>query len=99
MHGSTKSGGPNGRTWRRGFSENEYSEVDELRLADFLDGLTFRRGALHFQADYLRGRRVKTGITVTAQGSVIIETIGRGKAPLRWLDRLKGKGGLRVVGS
>lgn len=83
----------------RGFSENEYSEVDELRLADFLDGLTFRRGALHFHADYLRGRRVKTGITVTAQGSVIIETIGRGKAPLRWLDRLKGKGGLRVVGS
>ena len=83
----------------RGFSENEYSEADELRLADFLDGLTFRRGTLHFHADYLRGRRVKTGITVTAQGSVIIETIGRGKAPLRWLDRLKGKGGLRVVAS
>ena len=36
----------------RGFSENEYSETDELRLADFVDGLTFRRGTLHFHADY-----------------------------------------------
>ena len=43
--------------------------------------------------------RVKTGITVTAQGSITIETIGRGKGSLRWIDRLKGKGGLRVVGS
>lgn len=83
----------------RGFSESEYSEADELRLADFLDGLTFRRGTLHFHADYVRGRRVKTGITVAAEGSVTIETIGRGKAPLRWIDRLKGEGGLRVVGS
>lgn len=83
----------------RGFSENEYSETDELRLADFVDGLTFRRGTLHFHADYVRGRRVKTGITVTAEGSVTIETVGRGKAPLRWIDRLKGEGGLRVVGS
>lgn len=83
----------------RGFSENEYSETDELGLADFVDGLTFRRGTLHFHADYVRGRRVKTGITVTAEGSVTIETVGRGKAPLRWIDRLKGEGGLRVVGS
>jgi hypothetical protein len=81
----------------RGFSESEYSEADELRLADFLDGLSFRRGTLHFHADYLRGRRVKSGITVTAGGSVTIETIGRGKGPLRWIDRLKGEGGLRVV--
>ena len=83
----------------RGFSESEYNEADELTLADFLDGLTFRRGTLHFHADYLRARRVKTGITVTAEGSVTIETIGRGKAPLRWIDRLKGKGGLRAVDS
>jgi len=74
----------------RGFSESEYNETDELRLADFVDGLTFRRGTLYFHADYLRGRRVKTGITVTAQGSITIETIGRGKGPLRWIDRLKG---------
>jgi hypothetical protein len=83
----------------RGFSESEYREADELGLADFIDGLVFRRGTLHFHADYLRGRRVKTGITVTAEGSVTIETIGRGKAPLRWIDRLKGEGGLRIVGT
>ena len=29
----------------------------------------------------------------------LIETIGRGNAPLRWIDRMKGKGGLRVVDS
>ncbi|HEY1892165.1 MAG TPA: hypothetical protein VGG63_17340 [Steroidobacteraceae bacterium] len=83
----------------RGFSESEYNETDDLRLADFIAGLTFRRGALYFHADYLRGRRVKTGITVTAHGLVTIETIGRGKGPLRWIDRLKGKDGLRVVGT
>lgn len=83
----------------RGFSENEYTETDELRLADFVDGLTFRRGTLHFHADYVRGRRVKTGIIVTAEGAVTIETVGRGKVLLRWIDRLKGEGGLRVVGN
>jgi hypothetical protein len=81
----------------RGFSEKEYNETDELKLADVVAGLTFRRGALYFHADYLRGRRVKTSITVTAHGLVTIETIGRGKGPLRWIDRLKGKDGLRVV--
>ena len=34
----------------RGLSESEYNEADELRLADFVDGLTFRRGTLHFHA-------------------------------------------------
>lgn len=32
----------------RGFSESEYSETDELRLADFIGELTFRRGTLHY---------------------------------------------------
>ncbi len=41
--------------------------------------------------DYIRGRRLKTSITVKADGAVILETVGRGKAALRWLDRMKGK--------
>lgn len=81
----------------RGFSEVEYRESDELSVGEFLEGLTFRRGALHFQADYVRGRRMKTNLTVRPDGVVMIETVGRGKAPSRWLDRLKGEGGLRLI--
>ncbi len=46
------------------------------------------RGELHFDADYILGRRVKTRIAVRANGTVMLETIGRGKAVLRWLERM-----------
>jgi hypothetical protein len=82
----------------RELSALEYRERDELSVADFFEGLTFRGGALHFRADYIRGRRVKTDITVRSGGSVTVTTVGRGKSPLRWLDRLKGKKAMRVVG-
>jgi hypothetical protein len=70
---------------------------DELNVGDFLDGLSFRRGALHFRADYIRGRRVKTDITLAADGITILETVGRGKAPLLWIERLRGNAGVRLV--
>ena len=53
--------------------------------------LRFVRGELHFDADYIRGRRIKTRIAVRANGTVMLETIGRGKAVLRWLERMRGK--------
>jgi len=52
--------------------------------------LTFRGGPLHFRADYIRSRRVKTDITVRSDGSVTVTTEGRGKPPLRRPDRLNG---------
>jgi hypothetical protein len=76
----------------------EYQERDEFKLADFIAGLRFVRGELHFDADYIRGRRVKTRIVVRSNGTCTIETVGRGKAPLRWLERLTGKKRLQVVG-
>ena len=82
----------------RGYSETEYREADELSLGDFLEALSFRNGALHFRADYVRGRRMKTDISLRPDGSVMLETIGRGKGPSRWVDRLKGEGGLRLIG-
>jgi len=82
----------------RELSAMDYHERDELSVSDFFQGLTFRHGELHFRADYIRGRRVKTDITVRSDGSVTVTTVGRGKAPLRWLDRLKGKKALRIVG-
>ncbi|MEP7245278.1 MAG: hypothetical protein ABI885_16600, partial [Gammaproteobacteria bacterium] len=75
----------------RSASVLEYEEKDEFRIGDFLERLRFVRGELHFDADYIRGRRIKTRIAVRSNGTVTLETVGRGKAALRWLEQLKGK--------
>jgi hypothetical protein len=79
-------------------SSVDYHEKDEFTVADFIEGLRFVRGELHFDADYIRGRRIKTHVAVRANGTVKLETIGRGKAVLRWLDRIQGKKLLQSVG-
>jgi len=81
----------------RNLSVADYSEKDNFGLADFVQGLRFLRGELHFDADYIRGRRIKTRVAVRTNGTVRLETIGRGKAALRWLEQMKGKQLLRVV--
>lgn len=81
----------------RNASELEYLDKDDFTLADFMERLRFVRGELHYDADYVRGRRIKTHAAVRADGTVTLETIGRGKAALRWLERMKGKQLLRVV--
>jgi hypothetical protein len=82
----------------RNMSSIDYHEKDEFTVADFIAGLRFVRGELHFDADYIRGRRIKTRIAVRANGTVRLETTGRGKAALRWLERLQGKKLLQLVG-
>ena len=62
-------------------------------------GLRYVRSEWHFNADYIRGRRIKTRIIVRSNGTCTIETIGRGKAAVRWLERLKGKKLMQVVDS
>jgi hypothetical protein len=47
----------------RNASVLEYEEKDEFSLADFVERLRFVRGALHFDADYIRGRQIKTRTT------------------------------------
>jgi hypothetical protein len=81
----------------RGASELEYEECDMLRASDFLEGLRFERGVLEYDGDYVRGRRMKTRIAVRPEGTATVETRGRGKAPARWLARLRGEGFLRAV--
>jgi len=83
----------------RGLSEPDFVEGDEFSIGDFLEGLRYERGRLRYSVDYLRGRRVKTDVEVRPNGTVELATRGRGKAPLRWLDRLKGKKLLEVIGS
>lgn len=75
----------------RGASEMDYQEHDQITLMDFLEGFSFLRGELHFRGDYIRGRRLKTDVTVKPDGAVTLQTVGRGKAALQWLDCLKGK--------
>lgn len=82
----------------RGVSDDDYIEGDELSVADLHDGLRYERGELRFSADYIRGRCVKTDITVRADGSVTLATRCRGEAAVRWVARLKGKKVLEAVG-
>lgn len=81
----------------RGMSEAEFRENDGFGVADFINCMGFVRGELHFRADYVRGRRMKTDIVVRPNGVVTVKTLGRGKSALRWLDRMKGKKIMRVV--
>ena len=82
----------------RNLSTADYHEKVEFDVADFIERLRFVRGELQFDADYIRGRRIKTRIAVRANGTVRLETIGRGKAVLRWLERMQGKKLLQLVG-
>ena len=75
----------------RGYSGKFFDDDDEWRADDMLRHLEFRGGRLYFDADYVRGRCLKTTIQVTGDGIVTIETVNRGEAAVRWVDRLKGK--------
>jgi hypothetical protein len=77
--------------------DGEFREHDQFTVEDLLDALRFRDGALWFSASEVRGHSMSTDITVRADGSVCIETRERGKAVLRWLDRLQGREPLRLV--
>jgi len=81
----------------RELSVIEYLPNDEFHVADLIDCLHWERDKLHFSADYVRGRRMKTDVVLRASGSGKLTTVGRGKAPILWLERLKGKKLLRVV--
>jgi hypothetical protein len=75
----------------RGISEVDYQANDEFTVADFFDCLSFKHGELRLQTDYIRGRSMKTEVTIRQDGSVTLTTWGRGQSALRWLDRLQGK--------
>jgi hypothetical protein len=81
----------------RGVSEMHFDEQDEFTVADFFDGLRYERGEVRFSADYVRGRCVKTDLTVRPDGTATVETRCRGEAATRWVTRLKGKKMLSLV--
>ncbi len=81
----------------RGSSELEYLEKDEWRFGDMLARLLFERSGVVFDADYVRGRMMKTTVTVASDGKLVVETRNRHEMALRWLEALKGKKHLRLV--
>jgi hypothetical protein len=75
----------------RGVSGMDFEEGDEFTVADFHDHLRYERSELHFSTDYLRGRCMKTDVTIRSDGSVTVRTRNRGESAIRWLRLLKGR--------
>jgi hypothetical protein len=83
----------------RGNSGIEYVEDDEWLFSDVIQRLHLERGLLVFEADYVRGRMMKTTVTVGPDGKVVIETRNRHEMALRWLQTLRGKKHIQLVSS
>lgn len=75
----------------RGYSHHDYVEDDSFTLGDFVTHLTFPYGTLSLSTDYLRGRMMKTDVTIHADGRIELVTRNRGEAASRWVMRLQGK--------
>lgn len=83
----------------RGSSEIDFRDKDEWYVADMLRHLTFVRGRLHFYADYVRGRMLKTTVEIDKDGKILLETVNRGEAATRWIAKLQSKKLLALVGN
>lgn len=81
----------------RGVSGMHFEENDDWSVGDMLRHLTFERGELHFYADYVRGRCMKTTVIVRGNGTFLLDTVNRGEAATRWIAKLQGKKMLRPV--
>lgn len=80
-----------------GSSVIDFEEEDAFQVADLVEHMHFSRAGLELDLDYLRGRRMKTRITLDAKGRLFIRTMGRDLAPERWVMTLQGKKRLRLV--
>ena len=81
----------------RGASEREFLPHDAFTVADFFACLSFCQEGLRLDADYVRGRRMKTTVTVRLDGTVTLATRGRGRSAVRWLDPLQGRKWIAAV--
>lgn len=83
----------------RGYSEADFVKKDAWKAEDMLRHLRFERGELYFYADYVRGRMMKTTVTIRKDGTFTLESVNRGEAATRWAMRLQGKKILGAVPS
>jgi hypothetical protein len=75
----------------RGNSKYDHKHGDQWTAADMLRHMRFVRGELHFYADYVRGRMMKTTVNVRKDGTFVLETVNRGEQALAWIAKLQGK--------
>ena len=50
-----------------------------------------RHGKLEFDADYVRGRLIKTVVEISKDGTILIKTRNRADLATQWLEYLLGK--------
>jgi hypothetical protein len=81
----------------RGYSDMDYFEEDEWLVGELLLRLRFEPKGLEFDADYVRGRMMKTTVQVGQRGEFVVETRNRHEMALRWLRAIKGKKHLELI--
>ena len=81
----------------RGISDVDLKQADDWYVGDLVRHLRYERGELHFYADYVRGRMMKTTVIVRPDGTFRLETVNRGRVAIRWISKLQGKKLLRIV--
>jgi hypothetical protein len=81
----------------RGVSGIDYDDQDEWLIADLVQRIRVDRAGVWLETDYVRGRMMKTTVTVRGDGRFTVETVNRHEAAVRWLRTLKGKKHLRLV--
>ncbi len=81
----------------RNVSEIDYNDNDYFSISDLVACLSFSDSKLVFYCDYLRGRLVKTHISIESNGKVVVKTTFRGNALSIWLQKLQGKNILKSV--
>jgi hypothetical protein len=74
-----------------GVSVVDYQEQDVWTVEDFHRHLAFKHGKLKFDADYVRGRLIKTVIEISKDGTILIKTRNRADLATQWLEYLLGK--------
>ncbi len=75
----------------RGVSDMHFEAQDVWTAADMQRHLRYERGRLSFEADYVRGRMMKTDLTIFPDGRFTLDTTNRGEAATRWIARIQGK--------
>ena len=81
----------------QGDSDLDYVARDTWKAEDMIRHLRFERGGLHFYADHVRGRMLKTTVEIDGAGRITLETVNRGEAATRWVAKLQGKRVIRLV--
>ena len=81
----------------RGSSDIDCFAEDEWRFADLLSRMRLEGRTLVLDADYVRGRMMKTTVSIEPNGKFVVETRNRHEMALRWLNAIKGKKHIRLL--